>query len=392
LRTFLRRLKHRISPHWQRSALVLKPKVGSAGAGEGQFAAMIQHVPGAIYRYVEVDGVWTCIFMSDAIEEITGYPPAYFIGQSTDQFRNLVYPDDLPLFDGGVGNATDQGDGARFEYRMTAKDGSIRWIGARGSDPVTDSHGQSYIDGAIDDVTRQREAEVARARSDATFRHLFDSMAEGFVVNTLREGEITLVNSSAVAMFRYPDDNAMKHRPVSDLFASESERKEAVNTLLENKALAGHWTKMRRYDGTLFTAELNTRLVTDSDQPTMETTFRDVTAHLEAKEQIENARAAAEAANRAKSTFLANMSHELRTPLNAILGYSEMLIEEAAEMTADELTQDLERVHGAGTHLLALINDVLDLSKIEAGKTEVFREPFRSATCFRTKPRFNRRR
>jgi signal transduction histidine kinase/CheY-like chemotaxis protein len=84
----------------------------------------------------------------------------------------------------------------------------------------------------------------------------------------------------------------------------------------------------------------------------------------------------AEEANRTKSMFLANMSHELRTPLNAILGYSEMLIEDAEDTGRTENVRDLQRIHAAGTHLLALINDVLDLSKIEAGKMELHVETF----------------
>jgi len=85
---------------------------------------------------------------------------------------------------------------------------------------------------------------------------------------------------------------------------------------------------------------------------------------------------AAEAANRAKSAFLASMSHELRTPLNAIIGYSEMLSEEAEESDATGILPDLDKIRSAGKHLLELINSVLDLSKIEAGKMELFLETF----------------
>lgn len=89
---------------------------------------------------------------------------------------------------------------------------------------------------------------------------------------------------------------------------------------------------------------------------------------------LAQAKEQADAANRSKSLFLANMSHELRTPLNAIIGYSELLVEEAQDDGNDDAIPDLQKIHGAGKHLLGLINEVLDLSKIEAGKMELHLE------------------
>jgi signal transduction histidine kinase/CheY-like chemotaxis protein len=97
---------------------------------------------------------------------------------------------------------------------------------------------------------------------------------------------------------------------------------------------------------------------------------------LKATEDLQDAKNLAESGSRAKSQFLANMSHELRTPMNAILGYSEMLMEEALETNQNRWHQDLNKIHTAGQHLLGLINDILDLSKIEAGKMELYLEHF----------------
>ena len=108
--------------------------------------------------------------------------------------------------------------------------------------------------------------------------------------------------------------------------------------------------------------------------------MEDVTERRRAEGEVATAKEAAETANRTKSLFLANMSHELRTPLNAILGFSEMLQEEAVERDLQDFSADLQKISTAGKHLLGLINDILDLSKIEAGKMELHLEAFAIST------------
>ncbi len=110
----------------------------------------------------------------------------------------------------------------------------------------------------------------------------------------------------------------------------------------------------------------------------------DIAERKRAEQALADAKIAAEEANLAKSTFIANMSHELRTPLSAIIGYAEMMLEEVEDgAEAAELAADMRKIECNARHLLGLINDVLDLSKVESGKMEVYAEPSTSPPCWR---------
>ncbi len=164
-------------------------------------------------------------------------------------------------------------------------------------------------------------------------------------------------------------------RKLDDFITTETTRSEAVG--YTEQALASRPVQVisqrRRKDGSLVDVEvLGVPVVVNGRRVGLMALYHDITELLRARRD-------AEGANSAKSQFLASMSHELRTPLNAIIGYSEMLQEDAADRGESASVPDLQKIHSAGKHLLALINDVLDLSKIEAGKMQLYLETFEVA-------------
>jgi PAS domain S-box-containing protein len=181
---------------------------------------------------------------------------------------------------------------------------------------------------------------------------------------------IVTANPAFEAMFGWALEEVVG-RNLDELITNEEQRAEAVAYTREARdGVTRGVAERTRKDGSTVEVELlAVRVEADGEPVGMMALYHDVSELLEARREAEHA-------NQAKSKFLANMSHELRTPLNAIIGYSEMLQEEADEDGNDAYVADLEKIHTAGRHLLALINDILDLSKIEAGKTELFLEPF----------------
>lgn len=182
---------------------------------------------------------------------------------------------------------------------------------------------------------------------------------------------ITSCNPAFIRLFGYTEEEVVG-KFLDDLVTTEESRAEAAAHT--SAAKAGEFTRgvgqRKRKDGSLVDVEHVSIPVTVGGQKVgVIVLYHDVSELLDA-------RRVAETANLTKSQFLANMSHELRTPLNAIIGYSEMLQEQAAEDGKDGYSADLEKIRSAGRHLLSLINDVLDLSKIEAGKMELFLEDF----------------
>ncbi|NEQ52142.1 MAG: response regulator, partial [Leptolyngbya sp. SIO3F4] len=236
---------------------------------------------------------------------------------------------------------------------------------------------------------------VARLRqSTQRTTSVLENITDAFVAVD-RSWKVTYVNAQAAEVLKRSiqgllDQDFWKIFPESlgARYEQQYRRAMAEQTVVSFEtyyAPTQRWLQVRGYPGrdglSLFLQDVTERKQAEEQlmelNRDLDSRVQDRTTKLmKAMEEAEEARVKAEDANRSKSEFLANMSHELRTPLNAIIGYSEMLEEEAADLGEDDFVPDLQKIQGAGKHLLGLINSVLDLSKIEAGRMELFLEDF----------------
>jgi PAS domain S-box-containing protein len=219
---------------------------------------------------------------------------------------------------------------------------------------------------------------VALENTDRWKKSILEAALDA-VVSINGEGSITEWNSKAETIFGWSASEVMG-RPLEEVIIPLQYREQHRQGLASfDRTRIGPVLNRRiemsavRRDGSEFPVELVITPIQEHDQLSFCGFIRDITARNLAEKELRDAKDAAEAANQAKSTFLANMSHEIRTPLNGILGFNELLRRGADRGDETKRREFIETIERSGRHLLSVVNDLLDLSKIEAGQLEVDR-------------------
>ncbi len=337
---------------------------------EEKYRSVIEQLQDVFFR-TDNAGHWT--FLNQAWTTLTGNPVESSLGT---HYLSYVHPSDrsaavdaiAPLSNGAAETAV-------VEVRYFNKSGGYRWVEAS-THLVRGEDGRVLgTMGTLRDVTERRAVNEERQRLETNIRQLLDASGEG-IYGLDADGVITFVNRRGSEMLGYqPEEligqemHALTHHSRPD--GSPYPASECPIHLAAVKGIPCQVSDevMWRKDGRDMQVEYVASPVREQGRLTgAVVNFRDITERKHAEFELIVARDAAEAASRAKSDFLARMSHELRTPLNSIIGFANVLRKNrAGSMNEDQLSFS-NRIATNGLHLLALINDILDLSKIEAGR------------------------
>ena len=329
------------------------------------------------------DGTGAVYWYNERWLDYTGLPAASMVGAGWKQVHDPALAD-------GVAErlmaAISTGQDWEDTFPLRRHDGVFRWFLSRAI-PSRDSEGNivCWI-GTNTDVSETIEQEKEMLTKERRYRSLVDAVAQ--IVWRANQNAVLMGDTGPWQSFTGQTDEVIDG--LGWLDAVHPEDREITMTTW-SEAVASHRMyeiehRIQRHDGEWRYMEGRAAPVLDDDGNILEWVgiHTDITARKLIELELQRAKESAEAANLAKSQFIANMSHELRTPLSAVIGYSEMLEEEVEDAGMSHLLGDLHKINEAARHLLSMISDVLDLSKIEANRMTVFAEAFSLDTLIKS--------
>ncbi len=356
---------------------------------QSQYQRLADNIPGAIYQFrLAPDGSSSIPYMSSGCQELLELAPAEIVADFNHLIR-LTHPEDLPSFYQAVADSARDRSFFTWEGRTLLASGQVKWI-ELASRPALQPDGAIVWDGVMLDITDRKQAELNLAASQQKYYSLIQAIPGVVWEYNFVDDRFSFVNDRAEALLGYPLEAWLSQK---DFWANRlhpddrDDTIQAYSDAIDNRQICEAEYRLIAADGRIvWVYDIATPML-GANGNLIATTgllvdITDKQAALQDRQQAElalqetNNRLAStnqelRRATQLKDEFLATMSHELRTPLNAILGMSECLEEGVFGAINERQTKSIETIHRSGQHLLSLINDILDVSKIVAGKLEL---------------------
>lgn len=332
----------------------------------------------AVDGILTIDERGTIITANPAIETIFGYSPEFLIGKNV----KLLMPEPYHTgHDAYLKNylTTDQRRiiGIGREVQGLRKSGEVFPLDLAVGETLTE-RGRIFT-GIVRDISERKQAEEALKRERALLKAVVETAVDG-IITIDEKGNVVSANPATATIFGYsPSEligkNVRMLMPSPYVEEHDQYLHNYLTTGLPKVIGSGREVQGLRKNGEIFPLDLSVSETRTDDGRIFTGIVRDIT-EKKRSEQLERQKEFAERANAAKSEFLSRMSHELRTPLNGVLGFAEFLFDERPGSLNERQKEYLLDILNSGRHLLNLINDILDLAKVEAGKMEVLAEEF----------------
>ncbi|MBN1253116.1 MAG: PAS domain S-box protein [Bacteroidales bacterium] len=311
-------------------------------------------------------------YVNPMFAKTTGYTKEEALGENPRRLKSGEQPDEYYK---DLWKVISSGRTWQGIFHNKRKDGSLFWESAIIS-PLKNEKGQiqSYL--AIkEDITEKKKIESALAESEEKYKAAFKTSPDSVNINRISDGLYFEVNEGFTRLTGYSEEDVKNKTSYEiNIWYNNNERKKLIEALKKSGFINNLEAKFRRKDGTLTTALMSARVISINNEKYILSVTKDIQKLKDYEKELIVAKEKAELSDKLKTAFLANMSHEIRTPMNGILGFSGLLSREG--LSEEKRVQYTDIIQSNSEQLLTIIDDILDISKIEAGQIDLYESEF----------------
>ncbi|SES66530.1 PAS domain S-box-containing protein [Methanococcoides vulcani] len=360
----------------EKDTLVIKPETPVSHKPirkDGELSSIYHSSPAIAFLWKTEKG-FPVEFVSDNVSQF-GYDAATLMSHEI-LYADIIHTDDVEGYYSDLLECLKENK-RHFskEYRILDRNGDVHWISEHSQLEIVEDGVSDRYHGIVLDITEKKSAENELKESEAKYRTLFDESSDAVYLQK-PDGTFLEVNKVGLELLGYTHEEFLSLNSGSLLLPDRFEEFKAhIAEVLEN----GHSifeTLLLKKDGSSVPVEMNASLMEYKGKDAILIVSRDITERKNKEENVSVAKANAETGIIAKNEFLANVTHELRTPLNAIIGFSDVMLEESSEALNEKHVKYLQNISDSGKKLLGIINDILDISRVESGNMELHYEHF----------------